>query len=124
MMGIWSGVDGIGLPKKILGELGLVIMDLSDKAAKDIAKTIECLMNNIEDFEVEWIPSEDFKFEINYTIRPVSALRCIEINIPNYNARCLKTLRARKRYSSFYSKWKTWYDFDSRSKYIFKKLGN
>ena len=96
-------------------------MGLSDKAAKNIAKTIECLMNNIEDFEVEWIPSEDFKFEINYTIRPVHALRCIEINIPNYKARCLKTLRARKRYFTFYSKWKTWYDFDSRSKYIMKR---
>ena len=115
---------GIGLLRKILGELELVIMDLNNKAAKDIAKTVECLMNNIEDFKVEWIPSEDFKFEINYTIRPAHALRCIEINIPNYRARCLKGLRTRKRYFSFSNKWERWYDFDSRSKYIFKKLGN
>ena len=114
-----SGHAGIGLLRKILGELGLVIMDLNDKAAKAITKAIECLSNNIEDIEVEWIPSEDFKFEINYTIRTVHALRCIEIKIPFYNkARCLKTLLTRRRYFSFNNKWKTWYDFDSRSKYI------
>ena len=97
------------------------IIDLSDKAAKAIVKTVECLYSHVEDFKVECISYEDFKFKVDCTIRPAHTLRCMEIHMPNYRARCLKTLRARRRYFNFNSKWKTRYDFGSRSKYIIKR---